>query len=273
MGVKSVNDPMRVVFQIVRVCCCLWLVGVLGGCAGLFSGAFRVLETDEGRQVVEALRQKEERISSLRGLFQADVSAAGVPISQSLQGMFAYSRPDSLRLKGFARLGLPFLDFQRRGNDYSLSFPQEGRTIKGQLDAIAEPNQWDQTVRLSLQALDGVLNKLEEVNPTLTQVWKSADQYRIDVYLPAKGTTSHKNSVLVRRWVDVHTLEIQSIEYFSSFDELIISVECEDYRTVKDRVTQAMSPVRLPFSVRATDHRPTGGSIKMNVQEYVMNAV
>ena len=92
------------------------------------------------------------------------------------------------------------------------------------------------------------------------------------MWLPKPGYASNQDSVLVRRWVDSKTLEVQLIEYFSSFDELIISVECADYRSIKDKRTQAISPVRLPFSVRATDHRPAGGSIKMAVIEYVMNA-
>ena len=251
--------------------CALLFLGVMG-CVGFFPGSFEVLEFEKGRDVLEALGRKENQISSLRGLFRADISGAGIPLSQTLNGMFAYSRPDSVRLKGFARLGIPFLDFRRMGDDYTLSFPQEGRHINGKLDEFQSSNQWDKTVRLSLQALDAVLNKLEEVNPSLTQVWKSEDQYRIDMFIPQGGADSKQDPVLVRRWVNSHTLEIQSIEYFSSFDELIVSVECQDYREIKDKRTQKMSSVRLPFSVQATDHRPAGGSISMKVQEYVMNA-
>ena len=260
-------DPLRLGVQF-----CVPLLVFLVGCAGLFPGSFEALESENGRQVLDALRLKEKEVASLRGLFRADISGAGLPLSQSLNGMFSYARPDSVRLKGFARLGLPFLDFRRKGEEYSLNFPQEGKHIHGKLDELRSSNQWDNTVRLSLQALDAVLNKMEEVDPSSIQVWRSEDQFRIDMSLSGTHMALEQDVVLVRRWVDFNTLEIQSIEYFSSFDELIVLVECKDYREIKDKKTQTLSPVRLPFSVQATDHRPAGGSISMKVQEYVLNA-
>ena len=261
------HHPLRFGFQ-----SCVPLLVLLVGCAGLFPGSLEPLETTNARQVLEALHRKEKAVSSLRGLFRADLSGSGLPLSQTLNGMFSYAQPDLVRLKGFARLGLPFLDFRRKGDEYSLSFPQEGKDIQGKLNELNSSNPWDNTVRLSLQALDAVLNKMEEVDSSAIQVWKKDDQYRIDLSLSGTKLAAEQGVILARRWIDAQTLEIQSIEYFSSFDELIISVTCQDYGEIKDKTTQTVSPVRLPFSVKATDHRPSGGSISLNVQEYVMNA-
>jgi hypothetical protein len=35
----------------------------------------------------------------------------------------------------------------------------------------------------------------------------------------------------------------------------------------------AQGPIRLPFVVKATDHRSSGGSITLSFQEFVLNAV
>jgi hypothetical protein len=62
------------------------------------------------------------------------------------------------------------------------------------------------------------------------------------------------------------------IEYRRSSDQVVVvSVECEDYRDV---MVPAVSEerIRLPFMVKATDHREDGGSITLKFQEFVLNA-
>jgi hypothetical protein len=68
-------------------------------------------------------------------------------------------------------------------------------------------------------------------------------------------------------------LELTLIEYSRSYDEVVVSVECEDYRDVDAPAALAQGPIRLPFVVKATDHRSTGGSITLSFQEFVLNAV
>jgi hypothetical protein len=242
------------------------------GCAGLFQGALRPVEEEESQRVLEVLRQKEVTISTLRGLFQASISGSGIPLSQNLQGMFSYVRPDVLHLKGFIRLGVPVMDFHREGNHYELYFPAEGKVVTGRVDETQERTQWDQTVMLSIRALDAVLGKISGLSSADVRVWKNEDRYRIDMTAGQSSSTSSQEDFTVRTWVDVQTLELTSIEYRRSFDEIIVSVECEDYREVKVKTPGEGSPVRLPFLVRATDFRPTGGSITLHFQEFIVNA-
>ncbi len=67
-------------------------------------------------------------------------------------------------------------------------------------------------------------------------------------------------------------MDLISIEYRRSFDDIVVSVECEDYREVQVTTTEESSPVRLPFLVRATDYRPSGGSITLHFKEFIVNA-
>jgi len=244
----------------------------LVGCAGLFQAALRPVEDEEGQRVLEALRQKEATISTLRGLFQASISGSGIPLSQNLQGMFSYVRPDVLNLKGYIRLGVPVMDFHREGNQYELYFPAEGKVVTGRVDEPTARTQWDQTVMLSVRALDAVLGKISGLSSSDVRVWKNEDRYRIDMAAGQPSSTSSQEDFTVRTWVDAQTLELTSIEYRRAFDDMVVSVECEDYREVKVKASGEVSPVRLPFVVRATDHRPSGGSITLHFQEFIVNA-
>lgn len=149
----------------------LVLMMCLAGCAGLWQG-LRPVEEDRTRQILEALRQKEKAISTLRGLFQASISGTGIPLSQNFQGMFTYVQPDELHLKGFIRLGIPVMDFHRAGNQYELYFPAEGKVVTGRMDDSQERTQWDSLVMLSIRALDAVLGKISGLSQGEIRVWQ-----------------------------------------------------------------------------------------------------
>ena len=249
----------------------------LVGCAGMFQGSLRPLEDERDRQeVFQALRQKESAIRTLRGLFQASISGSGVPLSQNILGTVSYVRPDALDLKGFIRMGVPVMNFHRRGNEYELYLPPEDKVITGRVNDTQERSPWDHTVMLSLRAVDAVLGKVSGVSSKEARVWKNNERYRIDLAANQSSSTSNSTSsqddFTVRTWVDVQTMDLSSIEYRRSFDDIVVLVECEDYREVIINTTEESSPVRLPFLVRATDYRINGGSITLHFKEFIVNA-
>lgn len=242
------------------------------GCAGMFQGSLRPLEEAQGREVLQALRQKELTIRTLRGLFQASISGSGMPLSQNILGTVSYVRPDVLDLKGFIRIGVPVMDFHREGNGYELYFPAEGKVVTGRVDDTQEHTPWDHTVMLSIRALDGVLGKVSGVSGEDVRVWKNDERYRIDWAATPSVSSSSQDDFTVRTWVDARTMDLTSIEYRRSFDDIVVSVECEDYREVKITTAEESALVRLPFLVRATDYRPSGGSITLHFKEFILNA-
>ena len=245
----------------------------LVGCAGMFQGSLRPLEDGPDRQeVFQALSQKELTIRTLRGLFQASISGSGVPVSQKILGTVSYVHPDVLDLKGFIRMGVPVMNFHRRGNDYELYVPSEDKVITGRVDAPQEHSPWDHTVMLSLRALDAVLGKVSGVSSEEAVVWKNNEHYRIDLASTQSSFTSSQDDFTVRTWVDARTMDLTSIEYRRSFDDIVVLVECEDYREVKGTTGEESAPVRLPFLVRATDYRPSGGSITLHFKEFIVNS-
>ena len=253
------------------VCLALWLS--LSACTGMFQGAFTPVSDRQSQQILESLRQKESAIRSLRGLFQASVSGSGIPFSQRFNGMMSYARPDTVHLRGFLKFGVPMMDFHRKGNDYKLYFPAENEVITGQVEGGSIVTQWDQTVQLSIRALDAVLGKIEGLSEGDIHVFQGETHYRLDMVEMRLNERATQEDYIVRSWVDAQTLELTSIEYRRSIDEVVVSVECEDYREVKAPALSGQGPIRLPFVVKATDHRSTGGSITLNFQEFVLNAV
>lgn len=261
------------VSALLRRCLSLLLILPITGCAGFSQRHFLPVDEGTSREVLDSLRQKEAIISTLKGLFQVSISGAGIPLSQDLNGVMAYRQPDQVHLKGFVRLGVPVLDFHREGNHYELFLPAEGKIVSGQVDGSHQESEWDQTVLLSLRALDAVLGKIAGLSGSDAQVLKDDHFFRIDQVVPPRGESGSSSEVWVRTRVDVHTLEVRSIEYFQPADDLVVSVECEDYRVVRNTQSNEGPPVRLPFSVRAIDHRLMGGTVTLNFREFILNAV
>ena len=265
-------NHLRQYFWILHVVC-LVVPFLLVGCAGLGQGSFTAVPPDQSQHVLEALSHKETSIRTLKGLFQAAISGSGIPFSQRFNGVMSYANPDTVHMRGFLRFGVPMMDFHREGNAYELYFPAENEVITGQVEGGAEQTRWDQTVQLSVRALDAVLGKIAGLSTGEVHVFKGETQYRLDmVTVLNRGTTTEEN-FLVRSWVDAQTFELTSIEYRSSDDDVVVSVECEDYREVNLPAVSGQGPIRLPFVVKATDHRSSGGSITLNFQEFILNAV
>ena len=248
---------------------CLFLVG---GCAGWSSRQWLPVDEATSREVLENLRHREASISTLKGLFQVSISGGGIPLSQDLNGVVVYRQPDLVHLKGFIRLGVPVLDFHREGKTYELFFPAEGRVVSGQVDRTQPESEWDQTVLLSLRALDAVLGKIAGLGSPEAHVLQDNQFYRIDQMMPPEESSRKATEVLVRTWVDIQTLAVSRIEYFQPADDLVVSVECQEYRAVKNRQSEDRPPVQLPFFVQATDHRMLGGTVTLTFREFILNA-
>ena len=156
---------------------CLWLTG----CASVHQGAFTAVTKDQSQQVLEALRQKEAIIQTLRGLFQASISGSGIPFSQRFNGTMSYDSPDRVHLRGFLKFGVPMMDFHREGNAYELYFPAENEVITGQVTGGSANTRWDQTIQLSIRALDAVLGKISGLSQGDIHVFKGVTSYRLDM--------------------------------------------------------------------------------------------
>jgi hypothetical protein len=118
-----------------------------------------------------------------------------------------------------------------------------------------------------------VLGKIAGLSTGEVRVLKDETHYRLDMATVLNNVGTSQENFLVRSGIDAQTLELTIIEYRSSDDDVVVSVECEDYRDVNAPAAPGQGHVRLPFVVKATDHRSSGGSITLNFQEFILNAV
>ena len=151
---------------------------------------------------------------------------------------------------GVLRFGVPMMDFHREGNSYELYFPAENEIITGQVEGGAVHTQWDQTVQLSIRALNAVLGKISGLSTGEVRVFKNETHYRLDMGTVFKKDSATQEDLLVRSWVDAQTLELTSIEYRSSYDDVLVSVECEDYRDVNPPPVSGQGHIRCLLSLR-----------------------
>ena len=170
--------PCRVVYHI------LWflVVGVMvSGCATVPTHPQIPLSPEKTQEVLNSLQEKQARIFSAKGLFRASITGSGLPISQNLDGILFYRRPNSVRLKGFTRVGGVVFDFVRNQEFYQLTLPANGRFITGRLAELPEEEDLSQLIRLSLRAMDAILGKVDKFQPGRALLYENGHGYLLDV--------------------------------------------------------------------------------------------
>ena len=86
------------------------------------------------------------------------------------------------------------------------------------------------------------------------------------------GEVPSADAFITRVWVSKNTFDVVQVEYFIEDEEVAMTVECSDFRVVKQDSERTTSSIRLPFHIRAEDFRSSGGSMTLIFQEMVANA-
>ncbi len=248
---------------------------MVSGCA-VFSVQPEVPLNDEVTQwVLESLRQRESRIQSVKGLFRASVSGSSVlPISQNLDGVLFYERPYlvQLQLRGFARVGGTIFEFQRDGDYYQLNIPSAGKAVRGQITTLDDSQDVSRVVELSLRTMDAILGKIQDGDESKILLYQDGDHFRLDIQSMIETGENNGDSIMTRVWVNRDTFDVVQVEYLMKDEETVMVVECSDFRALQSKDPSISSPIRLPFHIRAEDHRSQGGSMTLTFQELSANA-
>lgn len=248
------------------------LIVMISGCAVFSLRDPTPLNGEITQWVLDALRQRESRIQSVKGLFQASLSGSVLPISHNLNGVLFYQRPYSVHLKGFARIGGTIFEFQRDGDYYQLTIPPAGKAVQGRITALDYSEDINRVVELSLRTMDAILGKIEEGDANKFLLYQEGERFRLDIQNMVQPHAHVNESILTRVWVDKETFDVVQVEYLINDDETAMVVECSDFRVVKTKDPSGSSPIRLPFHIRAEDLRSVGGSMTLTFQELAANA-
>ncbi len=264
------KEPFKVILYRVGA---IALLVIVSGCA-VFSGRPEVPLNDEvTKWVLESLRQREARIRSVKGLFRASVSGSSVlPISQNLDGVLFYERPYVVRLRGFARVGGTIFEFQRDGDYYNLHIPSSGKAVQGQITTLDHSQDVSRVVEMSIRTMDAILGKFDDADGKKVLLYQDGENFRLDIQSMIETEERNTAPFTTRVWVNRDTFDVIQVEYLMEDEETIMVVECSDFRAVKSKDPSILSPIRLPFHIRAEDLRSQGGSMTLTFQELAANA-
>jgi len=218
------------------------------------------------QQVLATLHAREANITSLKGLFQADVEGSFSPFSHSIQGTLFYQRPQSIRLKGFTRFGGTLFDFLLNGRPYTLHTAARRYPMVGRVPDFRPLGDLGLPVQLSLRAVDVLLGRLGWTTEQFREVRVANTAYRYTVAL-SHGSESNV-SVLQHVWVDHSSALIQGIEYYTTKGKKLVTLTVSDYRNVGP--SGQPDSVVLPFSIEVKEY-VTSGSVRLEFSELVPN--
>ncbi len=216
--------------------------------------------------VLATLHAREGQISSLKGLFQADVRGAFSLFSYHVQGTLSYQRPQSIRIKGFTRFGSMIFDFLLRGRSYALHMPGRLNPVVGQVPDFRRLGDFGTPVQLSLRAMDVLLGKVQWAvdQPLEVRVHDTAYRYTV----PLSPRNARDDAILQHVWVDRYSARIRTIEYRTAEEKSLITLSASDFRRVES--PEHSESIVLPFLVEVQDHM-TSGSITFEFAELVAN--
>jgi outer membrane lipoprotein-sorting protein len=195
-------------------------------------------------ELVTKLREREAAVRTLKALFAVEASGGSLKATQRMEAALVYQRPGTIRLQGFARLGLHLFDLTLADGQYHLVFPMQGKSQRGSISELSHKPGLGTPIILGLQATFGSLDTA--ILPTdQVSLREEKGQYVLDVTSVQNGATTAR-----RLWFDQATLEIGRQEIFDANGVLQATMVYQNYRAVG---TTTAGPLTWPSRVQAED--------------------
>ncbi|MDX1411370.1 MAG: hypothetical protein R3351_04385, partial [Nitrospirales bacterium] len=119
---------------------------------------------------------------------------------------------------------------------------------------------------------DAILGKFDDADGKKVLLYHDGENFRLDIQSMIEMAEKKNGPLMTRVWVNRDTFDVIQVEYLIEDEETIMVVECSDFRAVKSKDPSLISPIRLPFHIRAEDLRSQGGSMTLTFQELAANA-
>ena len=218
-------------------------------------------------QIIETLQGREETVTSLKGLFQAEVEGKGMAFAHSFQGSILFQHPDHYRIKGFTRFGGLVFDFVFSKGMYALRVQDHPTPILGGRDNFQQLGELRLPVLLCLRAVEVLLGKLRLGSSDSVAIHQIDNAYQLDVPSP-----SHvQKAVFIQRiLVEKESLLVHQLDYVNQEGKSVVSIQTSDFRQVRNGPTKGAKSLQLPYKVQAEDS-VQGGSIGLEFLEIIAN--
>jgi outer membrane lipoprotein-sorting protein len=202
-------------------------------------------------ELVARLQERAAAIQTLRAQFSIEATGKDIKGTQRMEAALIYQRPNLVRLRTFARIGLPIFDLILINDRYQIKIPMQGKFLTGRVADLDRQPGLGSSVLLGLQATLGNLNGTTVLATDHLTLHEAEGLYVLEVIPSEEGV-----AVARRLWFDQGTLELVREELLNSSGQTQATVIFEDYRPVGSTTAsaggQTVAIVR-PYLVRAED--------------------
>ena len=236
-----------------------WLLSV-AACVIFSAGCARVAHPPSvapappplsAEELAARLQERAAAIQTLRAQFSIEATGKEIRGTQRMEVAMIYQRPDLVRLRAFARIGLPIFDLTLISDRYQMKIPMQGKFLTGRVTDLDRQEGLGPSILLGVQAILGNLNGTT-VLPTDQLTLREADgQYVLEVIPIVPGTAGAR-----RLWFDQRTLELVRQEFLDASGRSQATILFQDYRSVGSTAAGATGqvlPIVRPYLVRAED--------------------
>ncbi|MGQ0667116.1 MAG: LolA family protein [Nitrospiraceae bacterium] len=248
------------------------------GCALLGPTEDASLKRATAEELTSLLRQREASLHSMKGLFSAKLRGGILPITSRVEGVVYYRRPNAMRLKGFASIGMVELfEFVQLDDLYTLRLPMEGKVFTGRQSDLSDKGKLARLSQLSAWAIGGVLGKGSIAKDERVKLFEEGDRYRLEVYAVAADGSNQKRTPLRRLWFDRRTLLVVQEDRLAPSGEVDATIQYEDFRLLDNPGSQSPSAkvatadqLLRPFKILLEDGQGRG-SVQVTFHEILPN--
>jgi len=242
----------------------------LSGCAGLSRQEEFPLQEVTAEQLVQLLREREEAIQTMKGLFRAQVKGPGIFFAQRVEGAMFYRRAGGLRLKGFNQVGGQLFDFALADDLYRLRLPGQP-VVTGRVGDLERMERVGRPLQLSLLAMGGAVGIASVAEGEEVLLTEEGDRYRLYVFSSAARDLSGTSRPTRRLWFDRRSLEVVQEDRLTETGAVETTITLEDFRPVSLPVKAGGADTILkPFKIISQDGQGEG-TLQVTFHEIIPN--
>jgi outer membrane lipoprotein-sorting protein len=202
------------------------------------------------QELIARLEERGAAIQTLKSQFSIEATGKGMKGTQRMEAAMIYQRPNKIRLRTFARIGLPIFDLTLIDDRYQMKIPMQGKLLTGRVADLDQHQELGPSILLGVQATLGNLNGTT-VSRTdrLTLHQDEAGLYVLGITPSIHGPGSR------RLWFNPQTLELVREEFLGSAGQTQATIIFQDYRSVGSVPAHSGHVIEIvrPYLVRAED--------------------
>ena len=205
------------------------------------------------KELVARIQERGAAIHTLKALFSIEATGKEIKGTQRMEAAMVYQRPNMVRLRTFARIGVPIFDLILMNDRYQVKIPMQGKLLSGRMADLDRQEGLGSSILLGVQATLGNLNGTMIAPADQLTLREQGGLYELEVIPSEEGVAGAR-----RLWFDQRTLELVRQEFLGPSGETQATIVFQDYRPVGSTpvgVQGQSIPILQPYLVKAEDTR------------------